>query len=398
MRIDNMLLQGVLRNNISNQWRIAIPFSIIAARGETSTVKSIFTLLIFCLVFIPLAFAQHAASTSAAPQAGASSTSEEGKVVRYQVKMNELKYTYAASYQPVARLKSGNILETNTVDCFGNAVKKPGDTLDMAPGDNPLTGPFFIEGAEVGDTLAIKILDLQVDGNQGIGALAPGFGAINSTNYTPMLNPAIKEKIWFYPIDHASNTATFQALDSKYTVKIPLHPFFGCIGVAPAGGEARSSIVPEAFGGNLDSPEASVGNTVYFPVNTPGAMLFLGDGHAAMGDGEVAGTAIEVPLRSRVQVHVIKKHKIAWPRFENDEYIMTVGAYRPVDDALRIAFTELVGWIHTDYGLSEMDAYELLSKVAEIHLNEMVDPNYVVVAKIKKSFLPKLMGPANGSR
>jgi amidase len=126
--------------------------------------------------------------------------------------------------------------------------------------------------------------------------------------------------------------------------------------------------------------------------------LFLGDGHAAMGDGEVAGTAIEVPLRSRVQVHVIKKHKIAWPRFENDEYIMTVGAYRPVDDALRIAFTELVGWIHTDYGLSEMDAYELLSKVAEIHLNEMVDPNYVVVAKIKKSFLPKLVGPANGSR
>jgi amidase len=357
-------------------------------------VKSIFTLLIFCLAFIPLAFAQHAASTSAAPQAGASSTSEEGKVVRYDLKMNDLKYTYSASYTPVARLKSGNILETNTVDCFGNAIKKPGDTLDMAPGDNPLTGPFFIEGAEVGDTLAIKILDLQVDGNQGIGALAPGFGAINSTNYTPMLNPAIKEKIWFYPIDHATNTATFQALDSKYTVKIPLHPFFGCIGVAPAGGEARSSIVPEAFGGNLDSPEASIGNTVYFPVNTPGAMLFLGDGHAAMGDGEVAGTAIEVPLRSRVQVHVIKKHKISWPRFENDEYIMTVGAYRPVDDALRIAFTELVGWIHTDYGLSEMDAYELLSKVAEIHLNEMVDPNYVVVAKIKKSFLPKPAGSA----
>jgi len=264
----------------------------------------------------------------------------------------------------------------------------------MAPGDNPLTGPFYIDGAEPGDTLAVKILEIKVDSDQGIGALAPGFGAINSTNYTPMLNPAIKERIWFYPIDRAANTATFQALDSRYTVRIPLHPFFGCIGVAPAGGEARSSIVPEAFGGNLDSPEASVGNTVYFPVNTPRAMLFLGDGHAAMGDGEVAGTAIVVPLRSRVQVHVIKKHKISWPRFENDEYIMTVGAYRPVDDALRIAFTELVGWVHTDYGLSEMDAYELLSKVAEIKLNEMVDPNYVVVAKIKKSFLPRPMGSA----
>src|SRR5215510_1361335 len=315
-------------------------------------------------------------------------SNEQGKVVRYQLNPKELKYTYSASHAPVAHLKSGNILETNTVDCFGNAIKKPGDTLSMAAGDNPLTGPFFIDGAEPGDTLAVKILDLQVDGDQGIGALAPGFGAINSTGYTPMINPPIPEKIWFYPIDHRSNTATFKALDSNFSVKIPLHPFFGCIGVAPAGGEARSSVVPAEFGGNMDSPEASVGNTVYLPVNASGALLYVGDGHAAMGDGEVAGTAIEVPLRSRVQVQVIKGKKINWPRFENDNYIMTVGAYRPLDDALRIAFTELVGWIHSDYGLSELDAYELLSEVAEIHLNEMVDPNYVIVAKINKKYLP----------
>jgi amidase len=315
---------------------------------------------------------------------------EEGKVVRYELKPSELKYTYSASYNPVAHLKSGNILETNTVDCFGNVIKKPGDTLSMAPGDNPLTGPFYIDGAEPGDTLAVKILDIKLDSDQGIGALAPGFGAINSTNYTPMLNEPIKEKIWFYPVDRATSTATFQALDSNYKVKIPLHPFFGCIGVAPAGGEARSSVVPEAFGGNMDSPEASAGNTVYFPVNTPGAMLFLGDGHAVQGDGEIAGTALEIALRGRLQVRVIKGKKINWPRFENDDYIMTVGAYRPLDDALRIAFTELVGWIHNDYGLSEMDAYELLSKVAEIHLNEMVDPNYVIVAKVKKTFLPAM--------
>jgi acetamidase/formamidase len=318
----------------------------------------------------------------------AQATPEQPRVVRYEVKPSELKYTYAASYQPVDRLKSGDILETYTVDCFGNAIKKPGDTLSMATGDNPLTGPFYIEGAEPGDTLAVKILEIKVDSDQGIGALAPGFGAINSTNYTPMINPPIPEKIWFYPIDHATNTATFHALDSKFSVKFPLHPFFGCIGVAPAGGEARSSVVPEAFGGNMDSPEASVGNTVYLPVNVSGAMLFLGDGHAAMGDGEIAGTALEVPLRSRVQVLVIKGKKIAWPRFENDEYIMTVGAYRPLDDALRIAFTELVAWIHNDYGLSQLDSYELLSKVGEIHLNEMVDPNYVIVAKVKKKFLP----------
>jgi acetamidase/formamidase len=312
---------------------------------------------------------------------------QSGNVVKYRATMKDLKYVYGVA-QPVARLKRGDILETNSVDAFGNAIQKPDDSLSMVKGDNPLTGPFYIEGAQPGDTLAVKILDIQVDGDQGVGAFAPGFGALNETTYTPMLHPPLPEKIWLYPIDHATNTATFRALDSNFQVKIPLHPFFGCIGVAPAGGEARSSIVPAEFGGNMDSPEVSVGNTLYLPVNVPGALLYMGDGHAAMGDGEVAGTAIEVPLRTRLQIDVIKGQKINWPRFENDDTIMTVGAYRPLDDALRIAFTELVGWIHNDYGLSELDTYELLSKVAKIHLNEMVDPNYVVVASIEKKFLP----------
>ena len=307
--------------------------------------------------------------------------------VRYHATIKDVKYVYGTA-APVARLKSGDVLETNTLDAFGNALQKPGDTLSMVKGDNPLTGPFYIEGAQPGDTLAVKILDLQIDGNQGVGAFGPGFGALNSTNYTPMLGSSLPEKIWYYPIDHSSNTAAFKALDSNFSVKIPLRPFFGCIGVAPANGEARSSITPAEYGGNMDSPEASVGNTVYFPVNVDGALLYMGDGHAAMGDGEVAGTAIEVPLRARVQVNVIKGQKINWPRFENDDAIMTVGAYRPLDDCLRIAFTELVAWIRKDYGLSEMDTYELLSKVAKIHLNEMVDPNYVIVASIEKKYLP----------
>jgi amidase len=308
-------------------------------------------------------------------------------VVKFQGTLSNVKYVYA-TVEPVAHLKPGDILDTNTLDCFGDAIRKPGDTLSMAPGDNPLTGPFYIDGAEPGDTLAVKILALDVNGDQGIGALGPGFGALNATNYTPMLHPPLPEKIWFYPIDHATNTATFKALDSKFEVKIPIHPFFGCIGVAPAGAEARSSIVPAEFGGNMDAPEATTGNTVYLPVNTKGGLLYVGDGHAAMGDGEVAGAAIEVPLKARVQVDLIKHQKINWPRIENDQTIMAVGAYRPVDDALRIAFTELVGWIHQDYGLSELDAYELLGKVARIRLAEMVDPNYVVVASIDKKFLP----------
>ncbi len=314
-------------------------------------------------------------------------TSQESRVVRYHVSMNDVKYVYGVA-PPVARLHPADILETNTVDAFGNALHKPGDTLRMVKGDNPLTGPFYLEGAEPGDTLVVKILEVEVDSNQGVGATAPGFGALNTTSYTPMLNPALPEKIWFYPIDRATKTATFRALDSDFAVKIPLHPFLGCIGVAPAGGEARSSVVPAEFGGNMDAPEAGAGNTLYLPVNVAGALLYLGDGHAAMGDGEVAGTAIEVPLRVRMQVSLIKGQRLSWPRFENDESIMAVGIYRPLDDALRIAFTQLVEWIHTDYGLSELDAYELLSKVAKIHLTEMVDPNYVIIASIEKKYLP----------
>jgi amidase len=309
------------------------------------------------------------------------------RVVKYHASIDVVKYVYGVA-PPVERLRSGDILETNTLDCFGDAIKKPGDTLSMAKGDNPLTGPFYIDGAEPGDTLAIDILDLQANSKQGIGATAPGFGALNSTNYTPMLNPPLPEKIWFYPVDAAANTATFHALDSDFSTTIALHFFLGCIGVAPADGEARSSVVPAEFGGNMDAPEVSAGNTLYLPVNVPGALLFMGDGHAAMGDGEVAGSAIEIALKVRIRVRVIKGKAIAWPRFENDHEIMAAGIYRPVDDALRIAFTQLVSWIHTDYGLSELDAYELLSQVGKTHLTEMVDPNYVVVASIDKKYLP----------
>src|ERR1700756_4225140 len=224
-----------------------------------------------------------------------SAVAQQPVEISYRASLGTVKYQFGPA-EPVAHLKSGDILRTNTLDCFGNAIRKPTDTLSMVHGDNPLTGPFFVDGAEPGDTLAVKILELQVDGDTGVGAFSPGFGGLNGTHYTPVLEPPLPERIWFYHIDHAANSATFKAIDSDFSVKIPMHPFFGCIGVAPAEGEARSSIVPAEFGGNMDSPEASVGNTVYFPVNVKGGLLYLGDGHAAMGDGEVAGTAIEVPL------------------------------------------------------------------------------------------------------
>jgi amidase len=338
---------------------------------------------IFGVVFILLA----CVATRTESQTAANAQSADPQIVRYKATIDTVKYVYGAAL-PVAHLRPGNILEANSLDCFGNALQKPGDSFSLVRGDNPLTGPFFIEGAEPGDTLVVHILDLQVDSNR-IGAFSPGFGAANSTHYTPVLeSKPLPEKMWFYPIDREKNTVTFQALDSNFKVKFPLHPFLGCIGVCPASGEARSSIVPAEFGGNMDAPEVSAGNTLYLPVNVSGALLYFGDGHAAMGDGEVAGSAVEVPMRERLKIDVIKGKRIEWPRFENENQIMATGIYRPVDDAARIAITELVHWIHTDYSLSELDAYELFSKVGKLHLTEMVDPNYVVVAAIDKKYLP----------
>ncbi len=309
---------------------------------------------------------------------------QSGQIVHYDLKMKELKTVYG-DIPPVMHVKPGDTIDTTTVDADG---KEPEAKGYKVPGPNPLTGPFYVEGAEPGDTLAVKFISIEPNAKEGFGSAGPGFGALNSSSYTPVLGGPIPKLEWPYPIDKSRNEATFKAKDPNFTVKIPLHPFLGCVGVAPSAGEARSSIVPAEFGGNMDAPEASAGNTLYLPVSVPGALLSFGDGHAAMGDGEIDGTAIEISMRVQLQVNLIKHQKIDWPRFENSDYIMSVGIYRPLDDALRIAFTGLIAWMHASYGLSEMDSYELLSKVAEIHLDEMVDPNYVVVAKINKKFLP----------
>jgi acetamidase/formamidase len=304
--------------------------------------------------------------------------------VKYKLRYEDLQYAYGAG-SPVLTVAPGQIIDTNTTDADGKIAEAAGFKIK---GPNPLTGPFYIKGAEPGDTLVVRFVTIETDHPEGWGTAGPGFGALNSSKYTPVLGGPIPNLTWTYPIDRRTQTATFRAKDSAFSVKIPLHPFLGCIGVAPAAEERRSSIVPAENGGNMDAPEASVGNTLFLPVNVPGALLYLGDGHAAMGDGEIDGTAIETGMHVRIQVDLIKHKPLSWPRFENPDYLMGVGIYRPLDDALRIAFTELVRWMHDDYGLSEMDSYELLSKVAEIHLDEMVDPNYVVVAKVKKSFLP----------
>jgi acetamidase/formamidase len=158
--------------------------------------------------------------------------------------------------------------------------------------------------------------------------------------------------------------------------------------VAPAGGEVRSTIVPDSFGGNMDCPEVRPGATVYLGVNVPGAMVSFGDGHYAQGDGEIIGTAIEGALNVELVINLIKKRRTPWPRIENADWIMSLGAARPLEDAARVAFKDMVEWVRERTGLGEMDAYQFVSQNARAPIIEMVDPEYTVLVKIEKRRLP----------
>lgn len=306
---------------------------------------------------------------------------------RYVPEEKDLKYTFATA-PAVLRLKPGDTLETWTESALGDYLHKPGDTLPADFRPNPNTGPFHIEGAQPGDTLVVKLLKVEPAKDVGVAIAGPGFGGLTQTRFTPMLDRPIPDRTWYYKIDRTARTVQFAALDSSFKVSLPLNPFLGCLGVAPASDEARSTIVPGFFGGNMDTPEVRPGTTVYLPVNVAGALLYLGDGHAAQGEGEIAGTAVEVAMNVTVQVDLIKGKTITTPRLEDDTYIMTVGSYRPLEDAMRIASHELVQWMAQDYGLSEMDAYELLSVAMESNVSQLVDPNYTILTRIRKEYLP----------
>src|SRR5205085_2276824 len=214
---------------------------------------------------------------------------------------------------------------------------------------------------------------------QGLSSFFPGFGALNGTDRTAVLGPDLPETVWFYDVDEKAGLLRTHSTDGRATWEVPLRPFLGCLGVAPGNGEARSTIVPDSFGGNMDCPEVRAGNTVYLGVRVPGALLSFGDGHYAMGDGEIIGTAIEGAMNVEVTVDLIKGRMTPWPRIENGDWMMTVGAGRPLEDAARIAFKEMVHWVMDVSGLSEMDAYEFVSQNAKAPIVEMVDPEYTVL-------------------
>jgi len=306
-------------------------------------------------------------------------------------KHDELAYTFGgvtARY----RVRPGTRIVAWTEDCFDGVVKTAADLPSkvMAPGhDNPQTGPFFVEGAEPGDTLAIRILKLEPARSWAVSSFGPGFGALVGTDRTAMLGPDLPETTWRYELDVKKNVARTTSGDGKQAWEVPLAPFLGCLGVAPSGGEVRTTIVPGSFGGNMDCPEVRTGNTVFLGVNVAGGLLSFGDGHYAMGDGEIMGAAVEGAMNVELVVDLVKGKTTPVPRIENADEVMFVGSGRPLEDAARVAFKAMVGWVRDATGLSEVDAYQFVSQNAKAPIIQLVDPEYTVLVKIEKKRLPQ---------
>jgi acetamidase/formamidase len=314
------------------------------------------------------------------------------RILRWIPAHEDLVYTFGGA-APRQRITSGTRIITWTEDCFDGQIKTTADLISKAltPGhDNPQTGPFFIEAAEPGDSIAVNILRLEPARSYAISAFSPGFGALVGNDQTAMLGTELPEATWRYDVDSTRKFARTSSADGKHVWEVPLSPFLGCLGVAPAGGEVRSTIVPGTFGGNMDCPEVRAGNTVYLGVNMPGALLSFGDGHYAMGDGEIIGGAIEGAMNVDLIVTLIKGVATPIPRIENDREIMFIGSGRPLEDAARVAFKAMIGWVRAASGLSEVDAYQFVSQNAKAPIIQLVDPEYTVLVKLDKTRLPRL--------
>ena len=313
-------------------------------------------------------------------------------LIEFKPNFDQLVYTFGG-VKPVMKIKPGQALKLWSEDAFNDTIKSIND-LSSEKVDlryvNPQTGPFYVEGAEPGDTLAIHIVDLKPARNRGASTTIPFFGGLTSTDRTAMLQVALPDTTWIYEVDLAKNTVGFESRFGDFSVELPIENMLGTVGVAPPGGEVRSSLVPERFGGNMDSPEVKKGSTIYLGVNVEGALFSIGDGHYRQGEGEACGTAVEGAMDSIILVDLIKGSAPAWPRIENDEYFMSVGSSRPMEDSWRIGQVDLIRWFQDLYGLHQMDSYQLLSQITKVPIANVVDANYSVVVKAAKSLLPKV--------
>jgi acetamidase/formamidase len=326
---------------------------------------------------------------------------EQPKIIDFEVQsdvdISTLVYTFGGA-QPVTTVRPGEVLRTSTLDCFAGAIGSTSDLVSQVCDPrflNPQTGPFYVEGAEPGDTLALHFVSIEPTYTYGFSTTVPLFGALTGTHATELLQPPLPEKTWRYELDLADRLVRYEALDSKFTADLPLDPMHGTVGVAPALNEVRSSLAPGDWGGNMDTPEMRAGTTAYFGVNVPGALFSIGDGHARQGEGETCGVAVECAMNTVLIVDLIKNYSTPWPRLESDEFLMTTGSMKPLEDAFRIAQVQMTRWIAELTGLSEMDAYQLLSQISLSPVAQVVDTVYTMVTKAPKTVLGDIR-PMNG--
>lgn len=274
----------------------------------------------------------------------------------------------------------GDTVITTTLDAWG--FDEHGHERANRP--NPMTGPFVIENAAPGDTLLIQIDRMTPNRETGwtFSVLAPN---VVEPAFVAEL-PERKRVEW--SIDRDSGTV--RLVDPPERLRgwsLPLAPMIGCFGVAPSGGQAISTATSGPFGGNMDYRGFGPGVTVQFPVFEPGALFYLGDGHACQGDGEIVGTGIETSFEVEFTVRVLKGKQIGWPRGENSEEIFTVGNARPLDEALQHATTEMIRWLASDYGLDATAASHLLGQCVRFDIANVFNPAYSVVCRISKRWL-----------
>ncbi len=293
-------------------------------------------------------------------------------------------YTIGPYSEPVLHVKPGDRIVVDTRDAFEGAITSESDSpsqLLKMPFLNPQNGPIMIEGAEKGDVVAVYIESMLPRGHDphGICCMIPHFGALTGTDATAMLNDPLPEKVRKIKLDDKHvYWSPRTTLDYK--------PHIGTLSVSPEI-DSINSLTPDNHGGNMDLPDMGPGSITYLPVRSPGARLFIGDAHACQGDGEVCGTAVEYSSITTIRVDLIKQWQIDWPRLENEHCIMGIGSARPLEDATRIAYRELIRWMTKDFQFDQWDAYMLLSQCGKVRLGNFVDPKYTVGAAIAKHYL-----------
>ncbi len=291
--------------------------------------------------------------------------------------------TFSFAHPPALRIKPGERIVTKTIDAAG--VDWNGK--QVAQGPNPQTGPFYVEGAEPGDMLVVSLEKVELNRATGYSSSLLAPYAVDPAAIAARVDREPRRVNWI--IDRAKRTVRLDGPELG-TLELAARPMLGCVGVAPPRKEAVWTATPGPFGGNLDYAGMNAGVKVMLPVYEPGALLFIGDGHALQGEGEVVGTGVETSMDVEFSVQVVKKSSIQWPRLENDTHLIVLGSERPLLQALQHATTEMHRWLMTDYQLSERGASVLMGQALEYEVANVVDPRFTMVAKMRKSILAGL--------